>query len=70
MRVRSYYNETADLYLEALGPFCQAGLIEGFDPDPYRSTMMHIKTERISERDLAFWTPAAVFAVHAFTCVR
>lgn len=43
MRVRSYYNETADLYLEALGPFCQAGLIEGFDPDPYRSTMMHIK---------------------------
>lgn len=49
-RVRSYYNDTAELYLESLGSVCQAGLIEGLDPDPYRSTILYI-ADRAGLRD-------------------
>jgi ubiquinone/menaquinone biosynthesis C-methylase UbiE len=41
-RVSHYYNSTAELYLSTLGTTCQAGLILGFDDDPYRSTNTYI----------------------------
>lgn len=41
-KVAAYYDQTADLYLTALGTTCQAGLIPWFDDDPYRSTNLFI----------------------------
>src|SRR5262249_42854377 len=41
-RVSEYYDRTAELYISTLGITCQAGLILGFDRDPYRSTNKYI----------------------------
>lgn len=47
-----YYDTTSDIYLKYIGRTCQAGLIHGHDPDPYRSTVIYtIKEAKIKEGD-------------------
>ena len=44
-KARKYYDETHRLYWEHVGDTCQAGLIEGLHPDPYRSTVLYALSE-------------------------
>jgi ubiquinone/menaquinone biosynthesis C-methylase UbiE len=51
-QVATYYDTTSAIYLKYIGRTCQAGLILGHDPDPYRSTVIYtVKEAKIKEGD-------------------
>lgn len=68
-RVRRYYDETHALYVRHIGYTCQAGLIHGLDPDPYRSTVLHALEEcRLSDSAHILDAGAGTCGPSAYIC--